>query len=47
MGLENTIQGFAMKAMEGVVIKLPESMDKLGGGIKVSPPNENSPTTPP
>ena len=47
MGLENTIQGFAMKAMEGVVIKLPESMDKLGGNLKVSPPKENSPTTPP
>ena len=47
MGLENTIQGFAMKAMDGVIIKLPENMDKLGGNLKVPSSKKYSPTTPP
>jgi len=47
MGLENTIQGFAMKAVEGVVIKLPENMDKLGGNIKIPPSKGGLTTSPP
>lgn len=37
MGLENTIQGFALKAMEGVITTIPKNMEKLGGNLKAPP----------
>ena len=47
MGLENTIQKFAIEAMDGVINKIPQKMDKLGGGIKLPPLKASLLTSPP